>query len=115
MAQVFGILAPYYMSIGMPLGEFWHGEPEKVLTYIQAETFRVRRKQRELWHAGIYTARAVASVFSEKVSYFKEPLPDTAQDIEEYEERRRVEELERFKASFMAWAYNPNNKTGGQR
>lgn len=114
MAQLFEILAPYYISIGMTLDEFWNGDPRLVLTYIQAEIIRVRRKQRELWHEGIYTAQAIASVFSKEASYFKEPLPDTVQDIEEYEARRRAEELERLKASFMVWANDPNNMTGGQ-
>jgi hypothetical protein len=111
--QVMDILAPYYLSIGMSLDEYWNGDPELVLTYIQAETFRVRKKQREMWFEGIYIHKSIISALDKDTQYFDAPLPDTVEDVEKERNRRKELELKRFKASFMSWVKNPNMNGGG--
>lgn len=99
----------------MTLDEYWHGDPRLALCYAQAETIRVRKVQRELWFQGIYLRQAVASLIAPRdCNYFEEPIPDTPEDIRASEERQRQKNLERVKASFMAWATTPNTKGGQQ-
>lgn len=113
--QLFGILAPYYLSIGMPVEDFWNGEPGLAPVYAQAEVFRARERQRELFYEGIYMQRAIQAALSKDAVYFKEPLPITEEEVKDAAKRRQQEDLERVKAGFKAWAKLPcQTGKGGQ-
>ena len=87
----------------MSLEEYWHGDPELVLTYFQAELIRSRRAQRELWFSGMYLHRAVAACFSGEAEYFREPLPDTLEDIRRQEVQREESARAAIEARMRAW------------
>lgn len=110
---LFDRLAPYYLSIGMSLEEYWNGDAALVLTYFQAELCRAHRKQRELWYSGIYLHRAVAACFSGEAEYFDEPLPVTLEDAERQNRRRQASAQALIEARFRAWGNSAQTK-GGQ-
>lgn len=82
----------------------------------------IRRKRRneELWLAGVYTAEAlsatVGNMFSKgsKHQYPSEPFPITAVEQEERRERERKLREEQIKAKFMAKALRVNTTMGGE-
>lgn len=114
--QLFDVLAPYYLSIGMPMEEFWNGEPGLAPVYAQAEVFRARARQRELFYEGIYVQRALQATLFPDIAYFKEPLPVTEEEWKDAEQRQQQENLKRVKAGFQAWAKLPRQtEEGGQQ
>ncbi len=108
--ELFEVLAPYYLSIGMTLDEYWNGRPELVLTYFRAECIRIRRVQREAWMSGIYTMRGVSALFSKQSEYPREPIPVLLEDVERQKKETRAADLARFKAGVRAWAEKSADK-----
>lgn len=116
--ETFEEIFPYYLAIGMSYEQFWYGSPELVIPYRRADEIRRRRKNEELWLAGMYTADALAStvgsMFSkQKYQYPTEPRPITLDEARERRERERKEREEKIKAAFTAKALNVNKKLGG--
>ena len=103
----------------MTYDQFWNDRPELVIAYRRADEIHKRRKNEELWLAGIYTAEALAStvgnMFSkgEKHKYPSEPMPITKDEAEELKERQQRARMEKIKASFTARALNVNARKGG--
>lgn len=97
----------------MSLAEYWQGDPALVLTYFRAELIRARRTQRELWFSGMYLHRAVAACFSGEAEYFREPLPDTLEDLRRQERRREAEARAVIEARMRAWGQNTEHEQGG--
>ena len=91
-------LCSYALSIGMPYELYWHGDPDAINYYIEAEQVRVGKKNTELWLQGLYIYSAIgrlAPVLNPLVQnhkpkpYFDKPIPLT-------EEERQREELLKY-------------------
>lgn len=118
LTETFEEAFPYYLACGMTYEQFWYGSPELVIPYRRADEIRRRRRNEELWLAGMYTADAlnatVGSMFSKKTNpYPSEPRPLTLAEAQERRERERKAKEEKIKAAFTARALNVNKKLGG--
>ena len=108
------------MAMGMTYSEFWDGDPKIAAAYRRADMIRRKRRNEELWLAGVYTAEAlsatVGNMFSKgsKHQYPSEPFPITAVEQEERRERERKLREEQIKAKFMAKALRVNTTMGGE-
>lgn len=96
--QIFEAHAPYYLSIGMTYDDFYTGEPSLVILFRRAQRLADRRKEAELWRAGLYLQYAIASCFGEGVSYPERPFPVTRKEAEERRGLEEREALERDRA-----------------
>lgn len=75
-------MCAYYMAIGVPCDEYWHGDPTQLQYYIKAHELRNEQRNQEMWLQGLYNCRAIASGMGSKdkrtkkeIEYFKEPIP----------------------------------------
>ena len=120
LTETFEEVFPYYLAFGMTYEQFWYGSPELVIPYRRADEIRRRRKNEELWLAGMYTADALAStvgnMFSkQKYSYPSEPRPLTLDEALERRERQRKAKEEKIKAAFTARALSVNQRMGAKQ
>ena len=118
--DIFEEIFPYYLAIGMTYEQFWEDRPELVVAYRQADEIRRRRRNEELWLAGMYTADALAAtvgnLFSkgQKHQYPSEPRAITQSELNERRERERRAKEEQIKARFLSRALSMNKKLGGE-
>ena len=117
-SEIFEEIFPYYLAFGMSYEQFWYGSPDLVIPYRRADEIRRRRRNEELWLAGMYTADALAStvgnMFSkQKYNYPSEPRPITLSEAKERRERERKAKEEKIKAAFTARALSVNKRLGG--
>ena len=117
---MFDATFPYYLAMGMTFVQFWEDDPSLARAYRKADEIRRRRRNEELWLAGIYTCEALASTVGnmftkgQKYKYPAEPKPITLDEIEERKERERKQKMEKMKAAFMARALSFNAKKGAE-
>ena len=91
-----------------------------VRAFRQAQDFKDRRRNQELWLQGMYVYEAICDVspilhaFAKKGTkpepYSKEPYAITESEIREREEREARAKQERFKAEFAAFAERMRKK-----
>lgn len=101
---LFKLVEPWYLSIGMPLDEFWNGPPERAKVYRKAAELREQRENNTAWRNGMYFISAinatVLNAFRKKgstpVSYLKEPLPLTKSEAERRQLRDQQEAEQRI-------------------
>ena len=108
------------MAIGVTYDEFWHGDPEIVRFAIETEEIRQRNNvvKNDLlaWNTGRYVMIGVGVVLSQAFSksssakYPSEPLI-AAEIDEQLAEQKRVRELEKAQADFLAFAAMLSKKT----
>lgn len=111
--EIFSAQFPYYLSIGMSVDEYWHGEPELVRYYYDAFTLRRNRENQNDWRLGVYIQRAVASVLNgDKAPYFKRPLPLTQAEVETEKEKEEIENYEKALAQMTAECDRGNTNGG---
>ena len=120
LTETFEEVFPYYLAFGMSYEQFWYGSPELVIPYRRADEIRRRRRNEELWLAGMYTADALAStvgnMFSkQKYQYPSEPRPLTLDEALERRERQRKAKEEKIKAAFTARALSVNQRMGAKQ
>lgn len=120
LTETFEEVFPYYLAFGMSYEQFWYGSPELVIPYRRADEIRRRRRNEELWLAGMYTADALAStvgnMFSkQKYQYPSEPRPLTLDEALERRERERKAKEEKIKAAFTARALSVNQRMGAKQ
>lgn len=120
LTETFEEVFPYYLAFGMTYEQFWYGSPELVIPYRRADEIRRRRRNEELWLAGMYTADALAStvgnMFSkQKYQYPSEPRPLTLDEALERRERQRKAKEEKIKAAFTARALSVNQRMGAKQ
>ena len=60
------MLCEYYMSLGVPYDEFWHGDYCKLKYYEKQFYDRQRQKNYEMWMQGVYFYRAIDSVICQR-------------------------------------------------
>lgn len=112
--EVFDSMCPYYMAMGMSYQEFWCDDPFIVRFYYEADTFRRRKRNEELWIAGMYFARAIGANFDKKAKYPEKPFdifPKTAMEKQAEAEAQRRKIIEHFSIIKQNW----ENKNGNNR
>lgn len=109
----------YWMTVGVPCHEFWHGDPATFRYYEEVHKQEQRHENFLLWLQGRYVYEAVGALipalhpFSKDPKpfpYLSEPFPLTEEDRAEKEERERREKYERMKAYVNRWANETNAK-----
>lgn len=109
------------MSLGMTYEEYWYGNPLLVRSYLQAEEYRRRKENYNLWLGGIYMQQAIASTignaFLEKGAspnrYPEKPFAIDAESIEK--ERQEQEEREIEAAKVYMQLLVDNGKDWGKK
>lgn len=88
--------------------QFWHGDPQLVVAYREADRIRRDREAFAEWRNGFYTQRAFAASWNKENKYPEEPL--FLSKNEEREEQRERFEFEKNLASMEAFAASFNAK-----
>jgi hypothetical protein len=105
-------LFPEAIVMGMPSDEFWHGDPRRFLSYVEAYKTRLTREEEmksrmvdyQSWLTGLYVYNAVGVVMQnafskgKKSKYLKEPISFT--HTREEVEKRRQDEDEQLRSVF---------------
>ena len=90
---------PYYMSLGMPYDEYWHGHAWLCAVYREAYDMRMKREEWARHRQGMYFFNAlmcVAPVIKPFVKdakpgkYPEEPWPVTKKEADERERQREI-------------------------
>lgn len=89
--ELFRRVEPWYLSLGMPLDEFWNGPPERAKVYREAAKIRERHENNVAWRNGMYFMSAInatiMNAFRKKgtspADYLKEPLPLSKEEVEQ--------------------------------
>ena len=90
--EIFERQCAYYLSLGMDLHDYWHGDPALVRYYREKQEIERSRKNQELWLAGLYDYHALMAALSSTFGsssegYISEPIPLTKEEAQEREER----------------------------
>lgn len=100
-------MCAYYMAIGVPCDEYWHGDYTSLQYYVKAHELRNEQRNQEMWLQGLYNYKAFESVIgmfswglggrkgSKPESYISSPIPIT--------EREKEVERQRAIAKTLAW------------
>ncbi len=113
-------LCAYYMSIGVPCDEFWHGDYTYLKYYEQAHAKKLEEQNTLAWIQGMYVYNAVgtalANAFGKReAKYIQEPLDfvpksEYQQKLEVIRTRNRLaRQLEVWKAKFNGRNRQPGN------
>ena len=107
--EIFNEAFPYYLSIGMSYELYWHGEPNLVKAYREADGLRVDRMNYEAWLQGLYVYQAVGALYpvfnpfskqKKAEEYLKEPIVIT----ERARNQKAMEEGNKMANFLKAWA-----------
>lgn len=107
--EIFNEAFPYYLSIGMSYELYWHGEPNLVKAYREADELRVDRMNYEAWLQGLYVYQAVGALYpvfnpfskqKKAEEYLKEPIVIT----ERARNQKAMEEGNKMANFLKAWA-----------
>lgn len=103
-------LCPYYMSIGVPYNEYWHGDYTQLAYYHKAHKLTMERKNYIAWLQGAYIYDALCAVSPVLHAFAKggtKPLPYLEEPYKIKEEKDpetvRAEFLARWKANKAKW------------
>lgn len=115
MHEVFEELFPSYLVMGMTHDQYWHGDPELVKFYREAERLSRKKSNYDAWLQGLYVYEAIASLapvlqaFAKKGTkarpYSKEPydVVEKSEREQEAERKRKAEEAERERQKAIAY------------
>lgn len=107
--EIFNEAFPYYLSIGMSYELYWHGEPNLVKAFREADELRVDRMNYEAWLQGLYVYQAVGALYpvfnpfskqKKAEEYLKEPIVIT----ERARNQKAMEEGNKMANFLKAWA-----------
>ena len=107
--EIFNEAFPYYLSVGMSYELYWHGEPNLVKAYREADELRVDRMNYEAWLQGLYVYQAVGALYpvfnpfskqKKAEEYLKEPIVIT----ERARNQKAMEEGNKMANFLKAWA-----------
>lgn len=107
--EIFNEAFPYYLSVGMSYELYWHGEPNLVKAYREADEMRVDRMNYEAWLQGLYVYQAVGALYpvfnpfskqKKAEEYLKEPIVIT----ERARNQKAMEEGNKMANFLKAWA-----------
>ena len=116
-SEIFEEAAPYYYSIGMTPEQYWDGDIEYPKQFRKADDLRKERFSADAWLQGYYiyeTLADVAPLFKfgikhpKAAPYFKEPIPVTKEAIEQAEEEKARQEMEKGKTKMLKFAVGIN-------
>ena len=102
MQEIFDKDLPYFLSIGMTYEQYWYGPSLLAKDYLQAETYRRKSENYNLWLGGLYISHAIASTIGnafikEKSNpnvYPDKPFPVTKEEMEDMEREQHEKEVE---------------------
>lgn len=96
-------LCPYYMFLGVPCDEFWHGDYTQLKYYVRAHDLRKQNMSDTAWLQGLYIYNAVGTAlgnaFKKKgrkpLQYMESPiritpLTEAEQKIQTEKERQKT-------------------------
>jgi len=112
MTEIFKKAFPQYLSIGMTYDQFWHGEPELVKYFRDAQKMRESRENYNMWMQGAYIYNAIISVASQVYAdkgkkghpYMEHPIPLTKEEMEYYDMLEQKKRFEELKSNIERWA-----------
>lgn len=111
LSDLFWEALPQFIAMGMPVGEFWHGDPRLAAAYRSAWEQNVRERQWAEWRAGLYHAIAVGCCLSEKDEYPERPLGAVETDEERRAREERAMADSRASMAALAEALNAKMRT----
>lgn len=93
--------ASYYMAIGIPYEEFWHGDYCHFKYYVEADRLKRKKSNEKLWLQGMYVYEAfgvtLGNAFGGNAKYTDKPY-----DVVEKTEREKEIEIEEAKKRVVA-------------
>lgn len=105
--ELFEMMCPQYMAIGMSYDEYWNGANDAPRMYRKAYLLKRKMQTEQMWLQGLYVYNAIYNLvpvlnpFSKDpkpIPYDKEPIPFTQEDAEEAimkrEEAKMIERME---------------------
>lgn len=114
-------LCSYYLSIGVPYHEYWHGDHTQLRHYDEAHLMNRRHENSLLWLQGRYIYEAIGALApilhafakegTQAKPYLSEPYPIDAEEAEARQERERIEKYNRLKNYVSQWADTQNQKS----
>lgn len=115
LSEIFDEYFPYYLAIGMPAEEYWHGDVTLAKAYRKADTLRRQRTNYEAWLQGAYIYEAICNASPLINAFSKEhkpyPYPERPYAItqEEVEERQK-EKIKLAAEQFAVYAIQKNKE-----
>lgn len=105
--KIFARDFPYFLSLGMTHEQYWYGDPLLVRDYLQAEVYRRKRENYNMWLGGLYMREAIMSSIGNAFlgkgtppyEYMEKPIPMDEEEIEAKraeDEAREVEQAEMY-------------------
>lgn len=114
--------APYYLSIGMSLDEYWNGDCHNAVYYRKADKLKRQRANEDAWLQGAYVYSAISALvpvlrFSMKshdpIPYLEKPFDlNSAKSDVPVKSKEQIAYETGF-AKMKAWADKVNKKKGG--
>ena len=86
-------LCEYYMMLGVPYDEFWHGDYCKLKFYEKQYFNRQKAKDCEMWRQGMYFWQALKAFGNQLAGDGKAAYPDKPFSMKEDEKEMTQEEL----------------------
>ena len=128
MGEYLDELCGYFVAIGVPIEEFWHGDYTMLKHYERAHDYRVEEQNQQMWLQGLYIHNAVLVAIDrgvnggKKSKYLEKPIdffPKTEYQkrLEEIEQRNKlIKQLDRWAAGFNGNRNRQSaNKDSGER
>lgn len=113
----------YYMTIGVPVKEFWFGDYTMLKYYVKAHELRAEQSNQEMWWQGYYDFIAYSTALSnlnfsgkkhKPNEYIKEPIRITP--LSEEEKQAKAQEARKHMVNELnAWAKAWERKENGGR
>ena len=123
-SEVFREYLPFYLSIGMPMGEYWNGDSTLTRVYLKAYEIKKESDNQKMWLQGLYIYEALlcaSPVFHDFVKkpkplpYPEAPYPLSQKAKEEQEKSKEELKMETMLAKTKAWANRVNKKKLGEQ
>lgn len=113
LAEIFNMLFPRYLAMGMTYDEYWNKSPSLVRAYRKAWQMKREQKNYEMWMQGMYIYNALLCVAPvmrtsfgggkvEPGKYPDRPYPMSEKEAQEREAEKDRENFERFLAQLKA-------------
>lgn len=94
LEEQFNRVLPFYISIGMPVSEFWDGDVELVKAYRKAWEYKQEQWNAQAYLNGVYTYQAILRVAPVLHAFAKrgtKPIPYLEKPLETMKEHKQKE------------------------
>ena len=103
--KIFARDFPYFLSLGMTYEQYYYGDPLLVRDFLQAEVYRRKRDNYNMWLGGLYMREAIMSSIGNAFigkgdppyEYMDKPIPMDEEDIEAKKAEQEEREIEQAK------------------